>query len=48
MYGTDSMPQTAENVAETYNITREEQDQFAFKVNMKAKKRWKQNVLKMK
>lgn len=29
MYGTDSMPETAENVAVQYKITREEQDQFA-------------------
>ncbi|MBE1283904.1 MAG: 3-oxoadipyl-CoA thiolase [Rhodobacteraceae bacterium] len=29
MYGTDSMPQTADNVAEDYNISREDQDKFA-------------------
>lgn len=29
MYGTDSMPQTAENVAQRCNISREEQDAFA-------------------
>ena len=29
MYGTDSMPQTADNVAEDYNINREDQDAFA-------------------
>ncbi|UUM27294.1 3-oxoadipyl-CoA thiolase [Acinetobacter colistiniresistens] len=29
MYGVDSMPQTAENVAEQYNIDRADQDQFA-------------------
>jgi len=29
MYGTDSMPQTAENVAQTYNISRQDQDRFA-------------------
>jgi len=28
-YGTDSMPETAENVAEEYHITREDQDRFA-------------------
>ncbi len=28
-YGTDSMPQTADNVAEDYNISREDQDAFA-------------------
>ncbi|MCH7294542.1 3-oxoadipyl-CoA thiolase [Acinetobacter higginsii] len=29
MYGVDSMPQTAENVAEQFNISRADQDQFA-------------------
>ncbi|MFS4582105.1 3-oxoadipyl-CoA thiolase [Phaeobacter sp. C3_T13_0] len=29
MYGTDSMPQTADNVAETYGINRTDQDAFA-------------------
>lgn len=29
MYGTDSMPQTADNVAADYNISREDQDAFA-------------------
>ena len=37
MYGTDSMPKTAENVAERFQITREEQDQFAYSSQMKAK-----------
>ncbi|MUK88674.1 acetyl-CoA C-acyltransferase [Ornithinibacillus sp. L9] len=36
-YGTDSMPQTAENVAERYRITREEQDQFAYESQQRAK-----------
>ena len=30
MYGVDTMPQTAENVAEQFNINRADQDQFAF------------------
>ncbi len=30
IYGTDSMPETAENVAERYDINREDQDLFAF------------------
>jgi len=30
-YGTDSMPQTAQNVASDYNISREEQDAFALR-----------------
>ncbi|MFH5777069.1 thiolase family protein [Heyndrickxia oleronia] len=38
MYGTDSMPETAENVAKRFSITREEQDQFAFQSQIKAKK----------
>lgn len=29
MYGVDSMPETAENLATIYNISREEQDRFA-------------------
>lgn len=37
MYGTDSMPQTAENVAERYQLTREDQDKFAYNSQMKAK-----------
>lgn len=36
-YGTDSMPETAENVAKRYNISREAQDQFALQSQMKAK-----------
>lgn len=38
MYGTDSMGETAENVAEKYNIDRESQDLFAFNSQMKATK----------
>ncbi|MDF9296856.1 MULTISPECIES: thiolase family protein [Geobacillus] len=37
MYGTDSMPQTAENVAKRFGITREAQDEFAYESQMKAK-----------
>lgn len=29
-YGTDTMPETAENVAEQFNISRDDQDKFAF------------------
>ncbi|OCA90638.1 beta-ketoadipyl CoA thiolase [Bacillus sp. FJAT-27225] len=36
-YGTESMPETAENVAQAYGVTRQEQDQFAFESQMKAK-----------
>lgn len=31
LYGVDSMPETAENVAETYHVSREDQDLFAFR-----------------
>lgn len=37
LYGTDSMPQTAENVAQRYNISREAQDDFAFESQRRAK-----------
>ncbi|RXZ00254.1 thiolase family protein [Fictibacillus sp. S7] len=37
-YGTDSMPQTAENVAQRYGITREAQDQFAAESQRRAQK----------
>ena len=36
MYGTHSMPQTADNVAEDYNISREDQDAFA----VRSQDRW--------
>ena len=36
MYGTDAMGVTAENLAEMYKITREDQDQFAYWSQMKA------------
>ena len=35
-YGIDSMPETAENVAEDFNISREDQDQFALRSQQKA------------
>lgn len=38
LYGTDSMPQTAENVASRFGITREEQDEFAYNSQQKTKK----------
>lgn len=37
MYGAESMPKTAENVAEKYAISREEQDLFAFESQKRAK-----------
>jgi 3-oxoadipyl-CoA thiolase len=38
MYGIDSMGQTAENVAELYKVSREDQDAFAYRSQMKAAK----------
>ncbi|MGD6818250.1 thiolase family protein [Metabacillus sp. 113a] len=35
-FGTDSMPETAENVARQFGIAREEQDRFAYHSQMKA------------
>jgi 3-oxoadipyl-CoA thiolase len=37
-YGTDSMPETAENVAEDFNVSRADQDAFAFRTQQ----RWAQ------
>jgi len=36
-YGTDSMPETAENLAKNYNISRADQDAFAYNSQTKAK-----------
>lgn len=38
MYGTDGMGQTAENLVEKYTISREDQDAFAYRSQMKATK----------
>jgi 3-oxo-5,6-didehydrosuberyl-CoA/3-oxoadipyl-CoA thiolase len=38
MYGAETMPKTAENVAQRYAVSREEQDQFALLSQQKAKK----------
>ncbi|MGJ8662946.1 MAG: 3-oxoadipyl-CoA thiolase [Marinicella sp.] len=35
MYGTDSMPETGENVAEKFKVSREDQDVFAFRSQQK-------------
>src|SRR5262249_8092823 len=37
-YGTDSMPETAENVAEEWHISREDQDAFAFRSQQRTAK----------
>ena len=36
MYGTDLMPETAENVAKDYNVSREDQDAFAYRSQQRA------------
>ncbi|MDQ0198300.1 acetyl-CoA C-acyltransferase [Neobacillus ginsengisoli] len=43
MYGVDTMPQTAENVAQRFNVSRSDQDQFAFESQEKAKKAMEEN-----
>ncbi len=46
VYGTDSMGQTAENVAEQFNINREDQDSFAYHSQMKAALAQKEGIFK--
>jgi len=43
MYGAETMPKTAENVAQDYKISREAQDQFAFESQQRAKKAMDEN-----
>ncbi len=43
-YGTDSMPETAENVAEKFNISREDQDQFALRSQQRVERAQKENL----
>ena len=38
MYGTEGMGSTAENLAEMYNISREDQDKFALNSHKKQQK----------
>ena len=45
LYGTDAMGITAENLAELYSISREDQDLFAYNSQMKASKAQKNGVL---
>lgn len=45
MYGTDAMGITAENLAEKFNISREDQDLFAYNSQMKATKAQQNGVL---
>ncbi len=44
-FGVDSMPETAENVAEAYNISREDQDLFALRSQQKPLRHWKPAAL---
>ena len=48
LYGTDGMGQTAENLAVKYNITREDQDLFAFNSQRKASRAQERGRFKMK
>lgn len=43
MYGVDSMPQTAENVAQQFQISREDQDKFALESQQRAKRAIEEN-----
>ena len=45
-FGIDSMPETAENVATKFNVTREDQDAFAFRSQQRAARAMKEGVLK--
>jgi len=45
LYGTDAMGITAENLAELYSISREDQDLFAYNSQMKASKAQKNGIL---
>ncbi|WP_113930337.1 acetyl-CoA C-acyltransferase [Bacillus sp. P14.5] len=45
-YGTDSMPETAENVAKQFSISREEQDEFALNSQLKAKEAMESGVFR--
>lgn len=46
MYGVDPMGETAENVAEQYGISREDQDKFAYNSQMKATKSRAEGIFK--
>jgi 3-oxoadipyl-CoA thiolase len=43
-YGIDSMPETAENVAEQYKVSREDQDLFAFRSQEKTARAQKEGI----
>jgi len=42
LYGTDSMPETAENVAVDYKVSREDQDKFALRSQQKTAAAWRE------
>lgn len=42
-YGAETMPKTAENVAERFQLSREKQDEFALQSQLKAKKAMEEN-----
>lgn len=44
MYGADTMPQTAENVAQQFGISREKQDEFACQSQRRAKRAMEENI----
>ena len=46
VYGTDAMPETGENVAEEFQISRADQDKFAYRSQMRAKAGAGQRVLR--
>ncbi len=50
LFGTEAMGETAENLAEMFNISREDQDKFAYKSQMKAaaaRKRLSKEIMKV-
>ncbi|MDV6378695.1 acetyl-CoA C-acyltransferase [Sporosarcina sp. GW1-11] len=44
MYGSDTMPKTAENVAERYSVSRAEQDAFAYESQLRARQAIEEGV----
>ena len=44
LYGTDSMPETAENVAVDYKVSREDQDRFALASQQKTTRAWNEGL----
>jgi acetyl-CoA C-acetyltransferase len=46
LYGNDSMPETAENVAVDYKVSREDQDKFALASQQKTAKAWREGLFK--